>query len=227
MVSVHSGNQTAALSDLLGQAMTHLAKRRPIFHSEADYQLALAWQIQTDHPDAEIRLEKRLLRNPPVALDLLVHLSEHRYAIELKYLKRALTVEIRGEHFKLAAGAPDIERYDALKDVARLERLVDGGEVDAGCAVLLTNAEGFWSPSHSGRITAFDAFRLHDGREIAGELAWGQTAGPGTRAGREAPVTLRGRYRLRWMPYSKLGPGPGQELRYLPLYVSASSPDRP
>jgi hypothetical protein len=35
---------------LLGQ----LATTRPIFHSEADFQHQLAWDIHTSHPDSEI-----------------------------------------------------------------------------------------------------------------------------------------------------------------------------
>lgn len=106
-------------------------------------QLALAWHIQTSHPDAEIRLERRLLSNPTVALDILLRLDGLRLGLELKYLKADLALELDGEAFVLRPGAPDVERYDFLKDVMRLERLRHEELIDAGCALLLSNETAF------------------------------------------------------------------------------------
>ena len=36
--------------------MAALARMRPLFHSEADFQHAFAWQLRSAHPDARIRL---------------------------------------------------------------------------------------------------------------------------------------------------------------------------
>ena len=36
--------------------MQELAKHRPVFHSEADFQFALAWQIRASMPETEVRL---------------------------------------------------------------------------------------------------------------------------------------------------------------------------
>ena len=55
--------------DLLG-AMRALASHRPVFHSEADFQHALAWQIHRMLPGAVIRLEYRPLPTEPMYLDL-------------------------------------------------------------------------------------------------------------------------------------------------------------
>ena len=63
---------------------TDLATRRPLFHSEADFQHALVWTIQQHHPEAGIRLETRPERG--IRLDILVRMPEERIAIELKYL---------------------------------------------------------------------------------------------------------------------------------------------
>jgi len=108
------------LARLVIDAMDELAADRPLFHSEADFQLALAWTIQRRHPTARIRLEQRLLRAPVVALDILVRLDHEAYGLELEYVKSRLSVAIAEEQFQLAAGAPDVERYDVLTDVVRL-----------------------------------------------------------------------------------------------------------
>jgi hypothetical protein len=208
------------LDQLVVGAMEALAGDRPLFHSEADFQLALAWQIQRRHPHARLRLEQRVLRDPVIALDVVVRLERRTYALELKYLKTQLRTTVDGERYELATGAPDIERYDLLKDVVRVERVVDHGVADAGCALVLTNAAGLWSPSSTGRRTGFDRFRVHADATLSGVLEWGETAGSGTRSGREDPIALRGEYGCRWRPYSHVAATTGGELRYLAFIVA-------
>jgi hypothetical protein len=64
-------------------------------------------------------------------------------------------------------------RYDVLKDLCRLERLAAAhGKRFAGYAVFLTNDSRYWTVPRAS--TAADvAFRLHEGRTLCGELAWG------------------------------------------------------
>jgi hypothetical protein len=50
--------------------MSRLSQTRPIFHSDADFQHALAWQIHVENPNAAVRLETRPERG--MRLDLLV-----------------------------------------------------------------------------------------------------------------------------------------------------------
>jgi hypothetical protein len=213
------------LAAVLDEVMPRLASRRPVFHSEADFQLALAWEIQLTRPDAQIRLEKRVANNPRIELDLLVVIDRHRMALELKYPKEKLDVEVDGERFALSTGAPDVERYDAWRDVVRLERLCSEEIVDEGCALVLTNSPAFWLPSTRPGVTGYDAFRIHDGREVTGTLDWGPTAGAGTRAGRTEPLALRGDYRLAWRLYSRVGTS--AEQRYLAIMVGPGASPRP
>jgi hypothetical protein len=74
-----------------------LSSGRPIFHSEADFQHALAWLIHSESPRAQIRLETRPERG--IRLDLLVVVGGERIAIELKYLVARFEGEVRGERF--------------------------------------------------------------------------------------------------------------------------------
>jgi len=48
-------------NDLPGveRTMASLATRRPVFHSEANFQHAFAWELQRRHEEARIRLETR------------------------------------------------------------------------------------------------------------------------------------------------------------------------
>lgn len=206
------------LANLLDDVMPRLAARRPIFHSEADFQLALAWEVQLSLPKAQIRLEKRVANKPRIELDVLILAEGRRMALELKYPKHKIEVEVSGELFALPTGASDVERYDVWRDVVRLERLCAEGTVDEGCALVLTNSPAFWSPPPRSVRTGYDAFRVHSGREASGTLDWGPTAGPGTRAGRTQPLTLADAYIMRWRSFSEVGT-PGVELRYLPIMV--------
>jgi hypothetical protein len=198
-------------------AMETLAPKRPIYHSEADFQHALAWEVQFAHPGAAIRLEKRVAAEPSVELDLLVMLDERRLGIELKYPRRGMSVEVEGEVFNLATGADDHARYEAIKDIARLERLVAERIVDSGVLVLLTNVANVWGPPTSQRRVLYDELRIHEGRNLAGTIQWGDWGAEGGRPP-GGPITLSGTYPLRWSDYSKLD---SAEFRYLVVGVES------
>lgn len=189
---------------MLGAAMGTLASKRPIFHSEADFQHALAWEVQLAHPNAEIRLEKRVAVQPNIELDLLVALNGARFGVELKYLRRGMTAEVEGETFALATGADDHGRYFAIEDIARLERLVAGGNIDSGALILLTNVANIWEPPASRRRVLYDDFRIHDGHVLSGEMTWGTWGAEGGRPP-GGTVTLAGAYPLSWSDYSIVG----------------------
>jgi hypothetical protein len=107
-------------------ALSALAVHSPIFHSERDFQHALAWQIQLASPAAQIRLKTRPRRG--VHLDLLVRLDGTSTAIELKYLLAGLQATVGGELFHLPhQSANDISRHDVVKDVTRVEAMLADG----------------------------------------------------------------------------------------------------
>jgi hypothetical protein len=205
---------------LVSRALERLAVRRPLFQSEADFQLALAWQLQQDEPSAELRLEKRVIDDPRVELDVLSLLDGCRYGLELKFPRSKLDLEVGGERFVLRTGAPDLDRYDVLRDVARLERLVAEGIIDEGCGVVLTNVAGLWQPPSREVPASYDAFRIHEGREVAGTLDWGASAGEGTKTGREHPIVLGDNYHLTWRDYSNVS---GVQMRCLLIPVEELS----
>ena len=71
---------------------------RPIFHSEADFQFALAWQIKERMPDCEIRLEFPPFRRENMALDIWV--PTMKMAIELKYTTGGMNVLSGGDDLR-------------------------------------------------------------------------------------------------------------------------------
>lgn len=199
--------------------ITHLSQKRPIFHNEADFQHALAWEIREHHPDAKIRLEMKVHGpSTKVYVDILAVHEGRKYAVELKYKTRRFECDIDGEVFSLNNhGAQDIGRYDVLKDLQRLEQMVAAGVVDEGTLVFLTNDSSYSSDPKEEKQTADQDFRLHEGRRVQGALTWGEQTGQGTMKGREEPLPIHGQYGLHWANYSRVSNKSGGELQYLML----------
>ena len=181
------------------QLMDSLARERPVFHSEADFQFALGWEIK-GQTGLDVRLEFPPFSNESLYLD--IWLPSDRIAIELKYLTRKLRLRLGDESFALRdQSAQDIRRYDFVKDIERLERVVkDGNAASGGMAVLVTNDPSYWKPP--ARPEPIDAaFRVDQGRKLSGEMRWSDRAGKGTTKGRECPILLSGSYLLEWREY--------------------------
>jgi hypothetical protein len=175
----------------------------PIFHSEADFQHALAWELHRHLPDSSIRLERLILHlDKPLYLDILVQQGTAQLALELKYKTRALETEVDSEQFKLLnQSAQGIGRYDFIKDVWRLEQITQHTST-SGLAILLTNDSTYWiKPKRSRPVDA--AFRLFEERVLRGTLSWGIRASAGTKRGREESLELKGAYPLHWYDYSR------------------------
>lgn len=223
------GDLLIAGSVSLRQALADLALVRPVFHSEADFQHALAWQIHTADPGLHIRLETRPLAG--MRLDLQVSSPDwsRHTAVELKYLTRAWSGQVNGELFALKSqGAQDISGYDVVKDVWRIERMTAAGPEWSGAVLVLSNDSYYWRPAARARLTNADAFRLHEGTVLSGTRAWGPATGAGTRVGRDVDLELSGSYPIHWQDYSTLQPNaPSGVFRSLLVVPEPDSADLP
>lgn len=199
-----------------------LADQRPIFHSEADFQHALAWKIHELYPDTNVRLEVpsgNLARRERI--DIIVTNGAHKFALELKYKKRATEVVVNHEKFSLTNdGAQDIARYDFFKDVVRLEWYVAAERGTMGYALFLTNDELYWRESTRGINSA--AFFMHEGRMLdnRGPLAWHERTGEGTMMGRREPLSPRVKGRIQWKDYSDVPNAAAGRFRYVMLTIA-------
>lgn len=196
------------MNSVLEQALQGLGEGRGVYHSEADFQFALAWEINQLRPDADIRLEIPLqVGSRAYEIDLLFRVDGKRVAVELKYFKAPFIGTVNGEHFRFQSStAPLTSRYDVVKDIMRLEHLLALDYVDEAYAIVLTNQPGYWKPGRAK--SGFDAaFRIEEGRSLTGILAWGEGVG-GTASKRERPLELDGSYTLHWRDFSTI---PNQE----------------
>ncbi len=203
------------------EIMKNLAECRPIFHLEKDFQLALSMQIQTEQgrgvrPEYPFRDEEKKRKY----LD--IWLPNKEIAIELKYKTQTLIIRQKNEDFRLRnQSAQDEGRYDFLKDIERLEKMIDDGQAREGFAVLLTNDPSYWT--HQGRDTTSFNFRLKEGREIrkGEEMRWKfPGTAPKSIAKRKNSITLRSSYKLEWQPYYSFYKVKNGEFKYLAVKVT-------
>jgi len=209
----------------VSDALEALANQRPIFHSEADFQHAIAWEIHKHLPRASVRLERPVEvshMNKRLHVDIWIEQDGHVLVIELKYKTRALQVRVGDEQYALRSQtAQDLGRYDFIKDIGRVESIVaDRASHASGYAILLTNDPSYWMQSRN-LDTADARFRLHEGSTLHGSLEWGPSASEGTRCGREDLLQIRESYALKWEDYSRPADGTYGRFRYLLVEVKS------
>ena len=202
----------------VNKLMKALAQDRPMFHSEADFQQALGWQIHRAIPEEGVRLEYK--PRPKLAMYVDLWLARNRVAVELKYRTRVLDCNVAGERYVLRdQKAQPPSRYSFVKDVQRLEEFArEAREVRSGLAVFLTNDAGYWKEP-SRRSVVDEEFRIHEGGQLAGVMKWSDGASLGTRKGREEAIRLEGKYGMVWRDYASVGAGRHETFRYLAIQV--------
>ena len=182
----------------LDGTLSLLAVRRPVFHSEADFQFALAWQVQLADPHVRVHLE--VVTSSGEHLDMAFEKGGEYTAIELKYITRKWngTDHTGHEYLLKEHSAHDQRRYDVVKDIKRVEQFVGGRQGANGAVVLVTNVPQLWTGTGSG--SSIDgAFHIGDGVKLAGERVWSREPAD---LKRRSPLHLVGQYELSWQDYS-------------------------
>lgn len=200
--------------------MTALSRERPIFHSEADFQFALAWALKSVDPQAHLRLEYPI-GNVRGAVDI-VAMSNGRpaYALELKYVKTRTKMQIGDETYDLPDSLSD-SYYYVCNDLARMERFV--AENPGACAgvLVLSNRPLSWNEWTHQR--GCHAFRISEGRTLSGILDWPRER-VRNRLSRDMRdrIELRGSYPLLWRSFgSSDREQTSRSFRYLLIDVPA------
>ena len=201
----------------LKKQIIELSKSRKIFHSEADFQFALAWQIQKAYPSAEVRLEYCPSGTEKVMhIDILVIIDGNWFPIELKYKTLKCSKIWNDEKFNLKShGAQDLGRYDFLNDVKRIEYLSKAlPKFKEGYSVLLTNDSSYWKTTNR-TTNVYHEFRLCEDAIKTGVMCWAEHAGKGTMKGREVAINLENTYCAKWESFSKIDDSSSGEFKYL------------
>jgi hypothetical protein len=166
-----------------------LKVKRPIFVSEADFQLELAWVIKEEYPNAKVRLECCPSFDRSMHIDILVIIDNEWIPIELKYKTKGCVKVVDNEKYNLKnQGAKDIGCYLYLKDIQRIEKIKDNiNNFNKGYSIFLTNELSYTrSPKKSN--TFYEQFSLGDNTTKKGILEWHLDTSSGTKKGIEKPI---------------------------------------
>lgn len=200
----------------LDTVMAALSTRRPVFHSEADFQFAFAQAVAAADPNVQVRLEVRLAAERAEYVDLVCWTPQQRTLIEFKYATAGWQgADPSGEQFNVRNHAAyDLARRYFAHDIHRLEQFTAGQPNTDGLAIMLSNEPGLWEDR--GRADSRDRnFRIHQGRTLTGDLVWGA-------GGTRYDQPLSGTYQLAWHDYSTSKPGKGR-FRWLAVPVGNST----
>jgi len=189
-------------------ALEELSKKRPVFHSEADFQLELATHLSSK--GYNVRLEKSYSRvGIYKKIELDVELNDF-FAIELKYKTQLFTTTIADELFELKKhGAANLGRFDALDDARRVKLLKNSfkTKIKRGFTVFLTNDCYYWGNDAIGSMS--EQFSLKDGRslKVGSVLNWvGNSFNPNSlsqkRMSPYAPIEIEFNEDITWHDYS-------------------------
>ena len=206
----------------LSDIVDNLSKKRPIFHSEKDFQFALSWKIQEMYENLKIRLERPVyIDKKKIHLDIFIIDNKSLVLIELKYKKHKFNVEWGEEDFHLSKSAKLPSRYDFVSDISRLEKCKEKlnykYEKFLGYALFLTNESNFWKPSKKNNVKDKD-FRIHEDRKLSGKLSWDAYT-KGKKKDRGEPLNLNGNYTIHWKDYSNLKDKKNGQFRYTMVKV--------
>lgn len=191
-----------------------------IFQSEAQFQFALAWELQLKKwgkaylEDMNMKVVNKNKVVKKFYTDIVIEQEGYRVAIELKYK----TAEYNGSGIELFDhGAVDLGRYDYLWDVFRIELLTNKSkqniitpytnnnnfqldvskECNKGFAVLLTNENKYWKQKYikspTTPVTIDNQFRIgeSDSKLFGKKLYWGM------KNGNYPPKTVAGTFRAQ------------------------------
>jgi hypothetical protein len=143
-----------------------------------------------------------------------------RTGIEFKYLTRVWSGVVNGESFSVThQSSYDSRSYDAVSDVARLERLMHDGFIDNGALIVLTNDQGHSGPRPSKDTTQAAAFRIGHGSRLSGTMDWRPDTPSATKGSRHTPIEIAGEYHLEWSDFSVVGKGDQRGGKFRSLVV--------
>ncbi|MCL2111108.1 MAG: hypothetical protein FWH32_02420 [Clostridiales bacterium] len=222
----------------INEVMKTLSEKRPIFHSEADFQFELAWTIKKKYGDkVSIRLEytpllidmseddKKLWKNARIDIVLFFNDSKSIVPIELKYLKHTLEyVADNGEVYNLSLGARGMGMYNCFADIERMELLKEKLKgFSKGYVIWLTNDKAYWEGLKMENN--YSVFNAPDGTTIEeGQRHFREGAKVKGYPKYQYPISIKGNYKVSWQEYSELSAnekGKNNEFKYCVIDITS------
>lgn len=212
-----------------------LKNERPVFFSEADFQMALARLIAESNPSIKVMLEYPYYAeadnkgNSQVQyFDILLTDEDSFVVVELKYrqkkLKKAFTDSYTGLPIYLKDhSAQDQGCFQYWNDVHRIENArasstIAGKSFAKGYSLMITNDSCYWNKPKK-KDTSYDAFRLYDGRKIEKDKELAFREGTAKSSNGDKKFVIRSDYSVSWKDYSNLFEKDSGQFRYLLMEI--------
>jgi hypothetical protein len=198
----------------------NLSEKRPLYHSEADLQFALGWELKNTIQDSEIRFEQPFENQ---YIDIIYTDNNNKIGIELKYKTSQLEYTFKNEFFKLKEhSAVDLGRFDVIADIGRLEHFVSKDYISKGYMLFVTNCSSYWTNEKIEKLnkTQDIEFRLVNNHFISGRLNWQKGAKEKTYGkNRINGIELKHKYLVNWNDFSILDVSKNRIFKYLLIEV--------
>ncbi len=189
--------------------MKKLAKQRPVFYSEADFQFALGWLIQKKYPKYKVRFEYSPSFDRKMHIDILVITDDQKWIpIELKYKTQSTKEPIswNEEEYTLSNhGAKNENCYRYVKDIQRIEEVAENEPTKfiEGYAIMLTNLASY-KEEPLKKDANYSEFSIHNDRPLKGTLNW-KDKSKANKDMKES-IELKGEYHMEWHDYGNSDP---------------------
>lgn len=206
-------------ADIL-ECLNILRQKNIPFYSEADFQHQLAWEIHKKHPDSSVYLEVpyknyRDGSKNKIYVDILINYKGRRIGLELKYKTAIFNYAHNEVEYNLAShGAQPLSRYDILKDIERLQNLINSNAIDDGYAIAVTNDKVLWSHRTNRNGSGSDFFL---GDKKAGQiLTWKDGFKLGSIGSHRAEnISFLYPVKIQWEPWCAFTEGNNKEFKYI------------
>lgn len=211
-----------------------LKNERPVFFSEADFQMALARLIAESNTSIKVMLEYPYYVEPGNKeksqiqyFDILLTDEDSFVVIELKYRQKKL----KEEYFDSYTGLPiylknhsahDQGCFQFWNDVYRIEnaremKTIAGKSFAKGYSLMMTNDSCYWKESN--KETSYNAFRLFEGRTIDNGYKMAFREGTAKSSNGDKKFVIRSDYSVSWKDYSNLFEKDSGQFRYLLMEI--------
>ncbi len=185
----------------INKIIEKLKIRRPIFVSEADFQLEIAWIIREAYPNAKVKLEYCPQFNMNMHIDILVVIDNKWIPIELKYKTKICSKIVDNEIYNLKnQSASDLGCYYYLKDIERIEKIKNKEKLfSKGYTIFLTNDMIYINGLKD--YNNYNEFSLKNGNIKNGIMNFKREPKGISKADKEI-INLNGKYKIDWKDYS-------------------------
>lgn len=190
--------------ETLQKTIEDFSQKGILFSNERQFQLELAFKLKENY---SVYLEMLDYSNKEKKyIDIVVDIGNNELvAIELKYTtldKNILYMTPSRNVYTFKQGAGDIRRFHYLKDVERIEHLIDTPNVFGlqdvrvvkGFAIIMTNDNYY---KQTGEKTQYEKVALNNSREIKA----GETLKIGTSGYTNKEIKLKNSYTCNWYDY--------------------------